>query len=162
LIHDLEELRDSVLHRLDSIEGLVRCRVGAPSAEITRLEETLRQKIDELELERGRLRADVEQEESRWRQSLAQLESDRQLLTDAWERLERERIDVTSSSHAPAAHRSRPPDSSVFRSAAPAPPPPKTSTSMEASNPVAETILRQFQTLCSDVRRTADSRSSPR
>jgi hypothetical protein len=160
LFHDLEELRDCVLQKLDSIEGLARRRAGAPSAEITRLEQTLKQRIDELEHERGRLRADAEQEESSWRQSLAQLQSDRQLLAEAWERLERERIDTIVSSHAGAAHRSRPRESNLQHS--PPPPPPRASARAEAANPVAETILRQFQTLCSDVRRTADARSYPR
>jgi hypothetical protein len=160
LFHDLQELRDCVLQRLDSIESLARRRSGGPSVEITRLEETLERKIAELEHERGRLRADVENEESTWRRLLAELESDRQLLAEAWERLERERIDAGGSGHAPAAHAPRTPASSVTHT--PPPPTPRVPAGADAVNPVAETILRQFQTLCGDVRRTAHARSSPR
>jgi hypothetical protein len=162
LIHNLEELRSCVLSRLDSIEELARRRSGAPSAEITRLKQALEQKTEELKLERSRLRAEVECEESSWKRSLAQLENDQQLLTEAWERLERERIDTIGAGSgarpAPPVHHPRlAEDAGAHR-----PPSPQTSPGRETGNPVAETILRQFQTLCSDVRRTTDARLSPR
>jgi hypothetical protein len=164
LLHDLEELRDCVLQKLDSIEGLARRRAGAASAEITRLEQTLKQRIEELEIERGRLRSGVDQEQSNWKQLLGQLESDRQLLAEAWERLERERIEVVGAGIASGSHRARPAEGSVPH-VSPTPPPsvaPRAPAGAESGNPVAETILRQFQALCSDVRRTADTRCSSR
>src|SRR5262245_13867055 len=103
LIDDLEELRDCVLRRLDSIEGLARRRAVTPAVETSRLEQSLRQRVEELESERGRLRAALERDESSVSQMLKQLESERQLLEEAWERLERERIDAISSHHSLAA-----------------------------------------------------------
>jgi hypothetical protein len=164
LYDDLQTLRDSVLQRLESIEVLARRRLSAPTAESSRLEQSLKQKIEELEHERSRLRGGLEEKESTYRRLMTELESDRQMLTEAWERLERERIDATATGgdHGSPAHRSRQSE----RAAVPVTPAPTSSatsaTNVEAANPVTETILRQFQTLCSDVRRTADSRCSPR
>jgi hypothetical protein len=84
------------------------------------------------------------------------------LLAEAWERLERERIDATGAEHASAAHRSRATDRAAPHSSPAPPPQSKISTSVETANPVTETILRQFQTLCGDVRRTTNARCSPR
>jgi hypothetical protein len=164
LIHNLEELRSCVLRRLESLEELARRLSGAPPAEISRLEQALKQRTEELELERCRLRTDVEGEESSWRPLLAQLENDRQLLAEAWERLERERID-TIGAGAGAGARPAPPvhhPRSAENTGTHGPPSPRTSARTETGNPVAETILRQFQTLCSDVRRTTDARCSLR
>ena len=160
LIHNLEELRSSVLRRLESIEALARRCSGVPSVEITRTEQMLRQRIDELELERSRSLADLVGEDPSGRQLLTQLENDRQLLAEAWERLERERIDAIAAG-------------SVARSALPArhphpaeglamhgSPAQRLTATPETANPVAESILRQFQTLCSDVRRTTDAHCS--
>ena len=168
LIHNLEELRSSVLRRLESIEALARCCSGVPSVEITRTEQMLRQRIDELELERSRSLSDLVSEDPNDKQLLTQLENDRKLLendrkllAEAWERLERERIDAIAAG-------------SVARSALPArhphpaeglamhgSPAQRLTATPETANPVAESILRQFQTLCSDVRRTTDARCSP-
>ena len=161
-IHDLEELRSSVISRLLAIEDLARRRSSAPSAETSRLVQSLREKIEELELDRNRLRADVERGEGDWKRLQAQFENDRQLLAEAWERLERERIEAGgnpatgAARQAPAAHRPRPPDDGPTHSLSPS----RTAASGETGNPVAETILRQFQVLCSDVRRTTDARCS--
>src|SRR3954447_9595814 len=92
---DLQTLRDSVLQRLESIEVMARRRLSAPTAETGRLEQSLKQKIEELERERSRIRGGLEEKESTCRRLMTELESDRQLLTEAWERLERERIDTT-------------------------------------------------------------------
>ena len=94
LIHNLEELRSCVLRRLESIEALARRCSGVPSAEIARTEQMLRQRIDELELERSRARSELVSEDPSDKQLLTQLENDRKLLAEAWERLERERIDA--------------------------------------------------------------------
>jgi hypothetical protein len=162
LVRELEDLRDRVLQKLDSIEGLARSRGGAGSAEIARLEQTLKQRLEALEVERRRLRSGAEQGEASWKQMLGQLESDRRLLSEAWERLERERIELAGSATT-GHHRSRPTDSHVSPSS-PAPPPAahRTAPAADAANPVAEKILRQFQALCSDVRRTSEARCSSR
>src|SRR5208283_2795812 len=70
---------------------------GLPSVEITRTEQMLRQRIDELELERSRSLADPVSEDASGKQLLTQLEKDRQLLAEAWERLERERIEAIAA-----------------------------------------------------------------
>jgi hypothetical protein len=164
LLDDLQTLRDSVLQRLESIEVMARRRLSAPTADTSRLEQSLKQKIEELERERSRLRGGLEEKESTCRRLMTELEGDRQLLTEAWERLERERIDATGpgGDHSSPAHRS----TRSERAAPPAmptpTPPPKAPTNVDSANPVSDSILRQFQTLCSDVRRTASSRCSPR
>jgi hypothetical protein len=164
LVRDLEDLRDRVLQKLSSIEELARSRAGAASAEITRLEQTLRERVAELETERNLPRSTGDQQEANWKQLLAQLENDRQLLSEAWERLERERIDLAGTGTGAAHHRPRlaegansPCSQASLPVAAHRQP-----TVTDAANPVAEKILRQFQALNSDVRRTADARYSSR
>jgi len=160
LIHNLEELRTCVLRRLESIEALARHCSGVPSVEITRTEQMLRQRIEQLEQERSRSLADLVNEDPSGKQLLTQLEKDRQLLADAWERLERERIDAIAAGSlarpAAPAHHPHPAEGHVIH----APPVPRPTAAAETANPVAESILRQFQTLCSDVRRTTDARCS--
>jgi len=162
LIHNLEELRTCVLRRLESIEALARRGSGLPSVEITRTEQMLRQRIEELELERSRSLADLISEDPSGKQLLTQLEKDRQLLAEAWERLERERIDAIAAGSlarpaAPAHHHPHPAEGLALHGAPAARP---TAAAAETVNPVTESILRQFQTLCSDVRRTTDARCS--
>ena len=97
LAHDLEALRDCVLLRLETIEDLARRRCGSWSAEINRLEQALKERTEELEQERTVYSADSNGDDQSWRRMLSRLESDRKLLTEAWERLERERIDAVSA-----------------------------------------------------------------
>jgi hypothetical protein len=166
-IHDLQELRTSVISRLLAIEEMARRRASTPtsSAETLRLVQSLREKIAELELDRDGQQADAEQGQGDWKRSLAQFEKDRQLLAEAWEKLERERIEtgggtaIGQARPAPAAHshhRPRVPDDVPAHTYTPL----RTAGSGESGNPVAETILRQFQVLCGDVRRTTDARCS--
>ncbi len=161
LVNNLEELRGCVLSRLESIEELARRCSSIPSIEVARTEQMLKQRIDELELERSRVSADLITQEPIDGQLLTQLENDRQLLVDAWERLERERIDALAAGSvarpAQPAHHSHPVEGLPMHSS----PAPRSAATAEAANPVAESILRQFQTLCSDVRRTTDARCSP-
>src|SRR5271166_4420707 len=87
LIQNLEELRNCVLRRLESIEALARHCSGVPSVEFTWTEQMLRQRIDQLEQERSRSLADLVSEDPSGMQWLTQLEKDRQMLAEAWERL---------------------------------------------------------------------------
>jgi hypothetical protein len=164
LCDDLQDLRDSVLQRLESIEVMARRRLSGPTVETSRLEQSLKQKIEELEHERSRLRRGLEEKESACRRLITELENDRQLLTEAWERLERERIDTTvaGGDHNSPAHRSRPSERAAPPVTPTPTPPMKAPTNVDSSNPVSDSILRQFKTLCNDVRRTANSRCSPR
>jgi hypothetical protein len=161
LVRNLEELRTCVLRRLESIEELARRCSGDSAVEISRTEQMLKQRIAELELESNRARSELFGEEPGGKQSLTQLENDRHLLAEAWERLERERIDALMAGsvarQAPPAHHPHPADGHATH----AMPTPRPMVSIEPANPVAESILRQFQTLCKDVRRTTDARCSP-
>ncbi len=161
LIHNLEELRNCVLNRLESIEALARHCSGVPSAEITRTEQMLRLRIEQLELERSRSLADLVSEDPNGEQLLTQLEKDRQLLAAAWERLERERIDAIAAGSVARPAAPHHPHSAEGHALHGAPVQrPAAAAVAETANPVAESILRQFQTLCSDVRRTTDARCS--
>ena len=164
LAHDLEALRDSVLLRLETIEELARRRHGNWSAEITRLEQALKERTEELEQERSSHAANSDDDDQGWRRMLSRLESDRKLLTEAWERLERERVDAVSAGatvrgsaqvHHPRGSESQPAQSPQSQR-------PAAAATLETANPVAETILRQFQTLCKDVRRTTEARFAHR
>ena len=161
LVNNLEELRGCVLRRLESIEELARRCSDGPFLEIARTEQILKQRIKELELERSRTCTDAALDQPVDKQLLSQLENDRQLLVDAWERLERERIDAlgAGSSARPAqpVHHPHPVEGRVTHGS----PVPRAAAGTETANPVAESILRQFQTLCSDVRRATDARCSP-
>jgi len=165
----LQRLRDRVLERLDSIETLARQRsASAPAAgERAALERALERKLAEIEETERRLRTQAERQEKEWIASLTQLEADRRLLAEAWERVERDRIAYANAaephhrSHAQGQGRQNGVPATLphagalvtARSAAADP---------DSNHPVAQVILRQFQTLCSDVRRNAEDRCDSR
>jgi hypothetical protein len=169
LIESLQRLRDRVLERLDSIETLARQRsASAPgAAERAGLERTLERKLADIEETERRLRTQAERQEKEWIASLTQLEADRRLLAEAWERVEQDRIAYANP--AEPQHRGHAqgqgPQNGVpaarphagflvaARSAA---------GDSEPNQPVAQAVLRQFQTLCSDVRRNAEERCDSR
>jgi hypothetical protein len=131
------------------------------------LERSLDLKGADLEETERRLHAQAERNEKEWRESLAQLEADRRLLAEAWERLERERIAYSGASephHLAHAQSQGPQNGSpatlllagasvMARSAA---------ADSGPNEPIAQAILRQFQTLGSDVRRSAKERRDSR
>jgi hypothetical protein len=170
LIESLQSLRERVLERLDSLETLARERsASAPAAGASAgLEQTLELKLAELAETERRLHDQAERHEKEWSASLIQLESDRRLLAEAWERVERERIAYSSASE--PHHHSRAQGQGPQKGA-PATIPHagaliaarSAAADSDSNHPVAQAILRQFQTLCSDVRRNAlerrDSRS---
>ena len=100
LIQDLEWLRQRVLERLGALEALARQRMEWTTAAggITALERTLQQRQAELEEAWRQVRAEAERQEKESSASLTQLEADRRLLAEAWERLERQRIDGSGAS----------------------------------------------------------------
>jgi hypothetical protein len=123
--------------------------------------------LAELDETERRLYAQAERQEKEWSASLTQLEADRRLLAEAWERVERERIAHTGASephHHSHAQGQGPQQGApatlphvgamvTARSAA---------ADSDPNYPVAQAILRQFQTLCSDVRRNAEKRRNCR
>jgi hypothetical protein len=142
LAAELEDLRRNVIRHLDSLESLAHEGAAMPPAGV----------------------AWMEPEGVPSRELSAQLERDRKLLGEAWERLERERLELgghrsgpPAAPRAPHGHRAEPGSATAAAFHRPAAEP---SSPDPAANPAAETILRQFQTLCNDVRRTTDSRFS--
>ncbi|WP_165224507.1 hypothetical protein [Aquisphaera insulae] len=156
-IRDLEELRRTLLLRIQLIEDQARKRPSG-GAESTRAEAEFRRKVEELERERDRLLEDSENQATNWKERLERLEDDRKLLSDAWQKLERERIEAAGAGRG----RQRASSSSQVTPPVAAGHQDRTRDGSAAANPVAESILRQFQTLCQDVRRASDMRGSPR
>lgn len=155
-IEDLHRLRQWILERLDAIEALALRRPGptAGSAELAARERMLRQKEAELDEARLQLRAEAERQAREWAEALEQLDADRRALADAWERLERERIEGLGASEGrlPRQARTFGPAAAATGAAAPA------AIDPEPDNPVARAILRQFEELGRDVRSAADAR----
>jgi hypothetical protein len=175
LIQSLEGLRERVLDRLDSLETLVRQRpASAPAtAEGVSMDPTLARKLATLEETEHRLKAQAERREKEWTTALAQLEADRRLLAEAWERIEQERIascggsgvqpNVHSQIASPgAAHGLQRGSQATLPHAASGVGARSAPALSDPNHPVGQAILRQFQTLCSDVRRTAEDRRESR
>ncbi|MFI5457480.1 MAG: hypothetical protein ACHRXM_18715 [Isosphaerales bacterium] len=169
LIQDLEWVRELVLERLSSIETLARERRAStpPLRDIAELEVSFKKKSDQLEETRRRLQDQAEREKHDWNASLSQLEDDRRLLAEAWERVEQERIDSMSAPQANPAHHSLGQNPQTTASTglphtAASIPIRSAGTDSDPCNPVARAILRQFQTLCSDVRQSAQGRRAAR
>ncbi|AGA27687.1 hypothetical protein [Singulisphaera acidiphila] len=146
----LERFRAFVHQQLDRIEAMVLERDDAPPPDSSRRELELRKTIAELEERQARLVTEATRMEQEWQAGMEKIENDRRLLADAWDRLERERIDGGSSSTeamrpSPAALA---PPSAGFRPA----------VASSSNDGVTHTVLSQFQTLRSDVRRNAKER----
>jgi hypothetical protein len=154
---DLERLRDLIRRRLDQIEALARERLGSVEApgtiENSETEKELLRRLAELEEANERIRGQAERHEQDWRSAFEQLEEDRKLLADAWDRLERARIEV----HVEPAHdrgsRSAPSDR-------PTAPQVRSQASGTPDDSVTQAILQQFHLLRCDVRRTANQRKA--
>ena len=171
-IQGLRRLRQRVVERLDALETLARRREESPAAseELDVLERTLRQGMAEVEEARRQLRDEVERRQEEWNALLAQLDADRRSLAEAWERIERERIEgrgATGGQAPPHTHAhtqlqgpSRGTPGTSLHAVATAP-----SLSAEPDydsyNPVARAILREFQTLSRDVRGNSAARREP-
>jgi hypothetical protein len=165
LFESLQWLRERVLERMDSLEALARQRSAATPAtgETASRERALELKLDELEETERRLSAQAERQEREWNASLIQLEADRRLLAEAWERVERERIEYLGASdpHAQGQGQQNGPPAALAHADAPVPTGSITADS-DPKQPAAQAILRQFETLCGDVRRNAAERRDSR
>jgi hypothetical protein len=169
-IQDLRRLRQRVAERLGALETLVRRREESPvvSEELEALERTLRRGMAEVEEARRQLRDEVERRQEEWNASLAQLDADRRSLAEAWERVERERIEglgatggqAPSQAHARLQGPPRGAPSATLRAVATAPAR-SAATDHDSHNPVAQAVLREFQTLSRDVRSNAAARREP-
>ena len=155
LVDTLERLREHVRRQLDRLESVALDRAAALDAALQRVR-ALSDRI--AELESSTPRGHDEQREREWQEALEKLESDRRLLSEAWERLEREQVATAGFVNHNHAHTPRP--SSAERqverpshSAAARPNP-----VFDTNDPVTQAVLRQFQALRSDVRRNAQER----
>jgi DNA repair exonuclease SbcCD ATPase subunit len=153
LIQGLERLRESIEQRLVRLEAMARERAALPAHEPSKLEKGLEQRIAEYEEAQLRLRSQADRREQEWRAALEQLEGDRKLLAEAWERLESERIEGIAAAQVEVPGRSR------TAERAPAPQPrPCPEMADPANDQVAHAILREFHALRNDVRRNARRR----
>jgi hypothetical protein len=153
------------VERLDSLETMARQRPasGGAAGGIANLERTLQEKLDHLEEARRQLCAEAQRQQDEWSASLTRLEADRRRLAEAWERVERERIDGLGAAggqpHLHAESQGPPRGSPATFVHATAPGPARSAAAdSDPNNPVARAILRQFQALCRDVRCNAEAR----
>lgn len=144
----LEQLRQHFHRHLDVIEAMARERALRGPGELRAREEQLQRRADELEQAELRMQAEAAQWEQERQAAIAQIDHDRRLLAEAWERVEREQVNAAV---VPATERTRP--ASIARQPAAWPVPLAGETGRD--QPVAEEILRQFQSLRRDVRRAA-------
>jgi hypothetical protein len=163
LIRNLEWLREHVLKRLSSLEALAEEHAASSSreGEIAALEGTLKKRLAELDEREQELCAQTKRAEDEWAALLSRLDEDRTLLADAWERVEQERIEHHGmSARHPPLHGQGPGRQRVAplapMHAAERPAGLTATVDVDSQNPAARAILRQFQTLCSDVRRHAE------
>jgi hypothetical protein len=154
LIQGLERLREIIEQRLARLESVARERERAapPVLDRSGLEQKLQQQIASYEEAQLRLRAQAERREQEWRTSLEQLEGDRQLLAEAWDRLEHERIAGEAPAEGPASGRPRTAERASTQ------PRPRPEVADPANDSVTLGILKQFQALRNDVRRNSRQR----
>jgi hypothetical protein len=132
----LRRLRDLVAERLERIEALARAQLDARSADPSA----------EVADARTKLQAEREAWDRTRQAQLEEIETNRRLLAEAWERLEAERIEAARHPATPAvaptpAPTARPPAAPILRSA-----------ELDASDSVTRSIMREFQVLRRDVR----------
>ena len=150
LVQALDRLRDALLHRLDQLETLAAEQAARLDQSSSEREQALRERSVALEAAQARLQAELRRREQEWHDAVQQLEDDRRLLTEAWERLEHERVEGTPPPQAASPH-----DAASRVEHAPAaahrqPDP------VSGDDSVTREILRQFQALRGDVRRAAN------
>jgi hypothetical protein len=155
----LDRLRDALLRRIDEIEVQAAEQADQLALTPTEREQALRERVVVLEAAQARAQAELKRKEQEWQETLQKVEEDRKLITEAWERLERERVAgppaqagvgvrvvagvaAGTGTVTPAAQE-RPAPAAFY-----APP-------AAGEELVSREILRQFQALRGDVRRNA-------
>ncbi|GAC1450746.1 MAG: hypothetical protein NVSMB9_35400 [Isosphaeraceae bacterium] len=160
LIQGLERLRESLLPRLQKIEELAVEQAYLLEQDASEREQQLRQRVATLEAAQARLQAEAIRREQELNAILQELASDRQLLASAWERLEQETIAAPRGpgpSHAPQIMEVKPEStSSPIRPGAA-----RGEDRPHNHETVTQEILKQFQSLKLDVRRTARGKKGP-
>lgn len=150
LVQGLDRLRDALLHRLDQIETLAAEQAARLDQSSSEREQALRERAVALEAAQTRLQAELRRREQEWHDALQQLEDDRRLLTEAWERLEQERVEGAPSPQAES------PREAVSRAEHAPPATHRQPDPGSGDDSVTREILRQFQALRGDVRRAAN------
>ncbi len=153
LAQGFERLRDALLQRLEVLESIAAEHAALSEFSPSEREQILRERVSTLEASLSRLQAELKRREQEWDEQIHLLHEDRGLITEAWERLEEERIQ--GSGHTSESAREPAPAGHVANSPAYRPPAPD-----ESNDQVAKAILRQFQSLQGDVRRNAKGRST--
>jgi DNA repair exonuclease SbcCD ATPase subunit len=151
LIQSLERLRECFEQRLSQLEAVARERAPLPIPVTSQLERELQRRIAEYEEAQRRLRSQADRQEQEYRAALEQVEGDRKLLAEAWEQLERERLEAMCA--APIQGRSSASDRSQSPSTRP-----RTEMAEPANDEISHAILQQFHALRNDVRRNARRR----
>jgi hypothetical protein len=146
LVACLEQVRARVHRGLDRIEALTRQRPAADTGA------DLDRRRSELDQARAQFEAEARNWEKARKNQLEELERDRRLLAEAWERLEREQVEGPAPPAPPVAASG----SSILRAVGPAAPVARTTSAEES--PITQAVLRQFESLRRDVRRSAESR----
>ena len=147
LLTHLEAARESLHGGLDRIEALARQRL----ASLPPPDDETGERLREVEQARAHFKAEADLWEQTRRSQIAELEHDRRLLAEAWERLERSQVEGHGSSRA------------ATTGGAPVvlvdPQPARRATATtEGESEVSQAILRQFEALRRDVRRSATER----
>ena len=153
LIKGLDRLRDGLLQKLEKIEALAAEQTDQLRQDSSEREQALRERLFVLEASQARLQAEARRREQDWQVMMQQLEADRRLITEAWDRLEQQRIELAPDHSSP-----RPPGSRR-RPRKPVVPASRQAEVDPASDLVTRSILEQFQALRNDVRRNARGRS---
>lgn len=145
LIAGLEQLRGALHDCLDRLEREACTSASATPSGTSELSAAW----GKLEAEQKRVEAEILLREEDWKLCLEELERERRLLAEAWERLERERLDGGASQLA------SPPSSRIHPGGSP-----RTQGTSEAvaEDAVTRAVVRQFETLRHDVRLRAEAR----
>jgi hypothetical protein len=153
-VQGLERLREALLKRLERIEALAAEQAALLDSDSTDREQALRERVAALEASNARVVAEARRREQEWQEVLRQVEADRRLLAEAWERLEEQQVHGEPRAESrPAPERPAAPERPVPVLAAVRPP------GDDPDDPVTRAILRQFQVLSGDVRRNAKGRA---
>jgi len=150
LIHSLEELRQRLHREINDLEAAVHERAQERAKLLHDRAAQLEQRANDLEHAHVHITNESDRWESERQSMIAQIEKDRRLLAEAWERLEREQVKSFGGVQTAAR-----PATVAAPSEAPAPRPVTHSPSPASDRPVAEEVLKQFQSLKRDVRRNA-------
>lgn len=163
----LERFRTFVHEQLDRIEALALDRGDASATGPSPREFELRKTIAALEERQARLVIEAKRMEQEWQTGMAKIENDRRLLAEAWDRLERERIEAGGTSAESPRSNSHPgstlhanPGQASGAGLAPASPVFRPVVTPASNDVVTQAVLSQFQALRSDVRRNAKGRQS--